>query len=196
MTSGYIFQYVEQTQSQTFFVSWIIRDFPFPAKILMLPNSVGDAIINYQFPIAIVIIVIGLVSSFWIKSVSRKLILMSLLLLFSTTTLIPWKILKYSFLGVFQYTNRLVYFLPIYVLMAACISFNKYLVISICIFQFGYYIVTQPYKYSYEEYRESIEYLKNTNTFAVKAFKNPLQDVYKRQQLVFSYTSDFNYSIL
>ena len=59
--------------------------------------------------------------------------------------------------------------------MAACISFNKYLVISICIFQFGYYIVTQPYKYSYEEYRESIEYLKNTNTFAVKAFKNPLQ---------------------
>ncbi|HHF7011698.1 hypothetical protein [Streptococcus mutans] len=175
MTSGYIFQYVEQTQSQTFFVSWIIRDFPFPAKILMLPNSVGDAIINYQFPIAIVIIVIGLVSSFWIKSVSRKLILMSLLLLFSTTTLIPWKILKYSFLGVFQYTNRLVYFLPIYVLMAACISFNKYLVISICIFQFCYYIVTQPYKYSYEEYRESIEYLKNTNTFAVKAFKNPLQ---------------------
>ena len=62
-----------KTQSQTFFVSWIIRDFPFPAKILMLPNSVGDAIINYQFPIAIVIIVIGLVSSFGLKAFLESL---------------------------------------------------------------------------------------------------------------------------
>ncbi|WP_373756457.1 hypothetical protein [Streptococcus ferus] len=175
MSSGYIFQYLEQTRSQTFFVSWIIRDYPFPAQILMRPNSFTDAFIRYQFPIAILVIIIGLVSSLWVRNLSQKLIAMSLLLLFSTTSLLPWGILKYSFLGVFQYTNRLVYFVPVYVLMAACISFNKYLVLSICLLQFGYYMITQPYRYSYKEYHESITYLHNTNRLAAKVFKDPVQ---------------------
>lgn len=53
LSTGFILQYLEQNNSQTFFVSWGLRDYPFPTVTILAPGNLFEVLTNYYFPLSL-----------------------------------------------------------------------------------------------------------------------------------------------
>lgn len=57
LSLGYILQYLEQVKSQTLFVSWTLRDFPFPSDALATASGFLTNIVNYEKPLIVLLVI-------------------------------------------------------------------------------------------------------------------------------------------
>ena len=188
LSLGFIFQYFEQIQSQTFFVNWKLRDFPFPTAALMTSESLKNIIQNYYFPMSLIVLVIAIVFLRKLNTLSKQLIFLSVILLICSSDILPWEsFLKYSFLAIFQYTTRLVYFLPIFIFMAICISAPKKLTGAVVLVQLIFYLIANPFAFQpntsnyankYGLVDSNINVMRNQNSKASNAFENPIMTTY------------------
>lgn len=188
LSIGYILQYLEQNRSQTFFVSWGLRDYPFPSPSILAAGSLADIIESYSFPLALVFMVLGFLLIFYLKPMSRALLVTSLILLISSSNILPWQsVLRFTFLTVFQYTTRLIYFLPAFILMALFMAEKKYLSKILALVQIGYFMITGPlsflpntsnYKEKYGLIATNIEVMRTQNAQATNAYSNPQNTTY------------------
>ncbi|MDG4526832.1 hypothetical protein NOL13_05340 [Streptococcus suis] len=94
---------------------------------------------------SLVFLVIGWIVYKSLPKMSRYLLLTSTILLVSASDILPWfTALRYTFLAVFQYTGRLAYFLPAFVLTALFLAEKKRLYKVVSVVQIGFYLVTNP----------------------------------------------------
>lgn len=188
LSIGYILQYLEQNRSQTFFVSWGLRDYPFPSPTILAAGSLFQLLKNYFFPLALVFLVLGFILIKYVKPLSRTLLFTSLVLLIAASDILPWQsILRFTFLTVFQYTTRLIYFLPAFILMALFLADIKYLAKVLAVVQIGFYILTGPlsflpnatnYKERYGLLATNIEVMRAQNAQATNAYTHPTITTY------------------
>ncbi|HFU4000689.1 TPA: hypothetical protein ACGO3D_000786 [Streptococcus suis] len=188
LSIGFILQFVEQRLSQTFFVSWGLRDYPFKSKNILDAGNLLEIIVKYYFPLSLVFLVIGWIVYKSLPKMSRYLLLTSTILLVSTSDILPWfTALRYTFLAVFQYTGRLAYFLPAFVLTALFLAEKKRLYKVVAVVQIGFYLVTNPlsflpqvatFKEKYNLTATNSTVMKNQNEMADKSFQNPLLTTY------------------
>lgn len=186
LVAGYLLQYFEQFTSQTFFVSWKLRDFPFPSESLMSPGELTQMISQYFWPSIYIYIFISLIIFRRLQSFSKQLIFTTILMFAFSTRLIPWELLRESFLSVFQYTERLTYLLPIFVIFSLSLSAPKVIVSIVTCLQILVYLVTQPFHftpnsipYSERGFQDSTNYiLAVTNRDAHSAFTDPFSGEY------------------
>ncbi|MFI3102267.1 hypothetical protein ACTGVR_09310 [Streptococcus suis] len=118
---------------------------------------------------------------------SRYLLFTSTILLVSTSDILPWfTALRYTFLAVFQYTGRLAYFLPAFVLTALFLAEKKRLYKVVSVVQIGFYLVTNPlsflpqvatFKEKYNLTATNHTVMKRYNEMADKAFHNNLLSI-------------------
>ncbi|KXT76908.1 hypothetical protein [Streptococcus sp. DD12] len=182
LTLGFIFQYLEQSRSQTFFVNWKLRDFPFPTVTVMSSSNLWEIIQAYTFPLALVFLLALILLFRQLNQLSKQLVLVSTILLLASSSLLPWDILRHTSLAVFQYTHRLTYFLPIFVMMALFISGKKLVVLVLASIQVIYFALVFPlsflpsasnYKDSFGLVASNIEVMRGMNAKAVQVFTNP-----------------------
>lgn len=183
LSVGFIFQYLEQSRSQTFFVTWGLRDYPFPSQTILAPENLLGVLKNYYFPLSLIFLIIGFLFFKYLTTFSRTLLFTSIVLLIGSSNILPWQsFLRFTFLTVFQYTSRLTYFLPVFILMALFISNFKYLQKIIAVVQIAVYLITNPltflpnnspYKEKYGLSTTNIEVMRNQNSQATNAYYNP-----------------------
>lgn len=188
LSLGFIFQYIEQSQSQVFFVNWKLRDFPFPTAALMTSENIIQIVKNYYFPLSLIILLITFIYFKKINTFSKQLVLLSTILLVSSSEILPWEnFLKYSFLAVFQYSTRLIYFLPFFIFMAICFSAPKKFSIIVVFLQLFVYLFTNPFAFlpnssnyvkKYGLIDSNINVMRSQNSKAVNAFTNPTLTTY------------------
>lgn len=188
LSIGFILQYLEQNRSQTFFVSWGLRDYPFPSSTILAAGNLLDIINHYNFPIALFFLLAGLLLFKYMKPISRVLLLASVVLLVSASDILPWQsVFRYTFLTVFQYSTRLIYFLPAFIIMALFLADIKYLAKVVAVVQIGSYLISYPfsflpdtanYKEDYGLVATNIEVMRKQNTQATDAFNDPLNNTY------------------
>lgn len=200
LSSGFIIQYLEQIHSQKFYFSWKTRDFPIsPEKMFILDknfNSGFTAITNY-FDLPLKLIAIYYALNFKnLQRISKALLCTSFTMYFAMTSLLPWQsVLRYTFLGIIQYTERLSFFTPILMLIVIMVENSpkvlKMIAISVSIMYFGGLL-------------QSEKYLPNegTNTFMADNLRT-MQQVYKNPLTMFVnpvgdeyYTIDINHGEL
>ncbi|WP_143888235.1 hypothetical protein [Streptococcus lutetiensis] len=182
LSFGFILQYLEQSQSQVFFVNWKLRDFPFTSDSLMNPGNIVDTLTGYVFPSALIILLCLIIFIKKFDTYSKQLIAVSVILLLLSSNILPWNtFLKYTFLSVFQYTSRLTYFIPVLIFIALMKSGNKYIVFVLMLFQMGYYAInytmlftanTSPYAI-YGLSNSNKEVMDTQNAQAFYAYQNP-----------------------
>lgn len=186
LSSGFIFQYLEQSTSQTFFVSWKLRNYPFPSNALMSPGDLYSIVTNYYWPIVFLFIFLSIVIFKKLDVFSRQLILATLVMFIFSSNLLPWHILRETFLSVFQYTERLIYLLPVFVIFAIAKTAPKQLVILTTVLQLSAYVYMFPMTfrsydvpYSDRGYSDSAKkIMKNTNEDALESYRNSVDYTY------------------
>lgn len=125
LSVGYLFQYFEQTASQTFFFSWGLRDYPFAVDQVTRGFSLTEL---FSEPLRW--IPCGcwvLLACRWnrLNSLVRQLLIVSGIFLLLPSTLIPWDhALRYTFLAVLQDTRRLAYFCPLLIYLACALGWS------------------------------------------------------------------------
>lgn len=188
LSIGFVLQFIEQRLSQTFFVSWGLRDYPFKSKIILDAGNLLEVIVNYYFPLALIFLIIGWVAYKSLPKIGRQLLVTSAILLVATSNILPWyTVFRYTFLNVFQYANRLSYFIPAFVITAVFLAEKKRLYKVIAVVQIGFYLVTNPlsflpnfanFKEEYNLTATNAAVMKEQNEMADKAFQNPLLTTY------------------
>ncbi|KXT79154.1 hypothetical protein [Streptococcus sp. DD13] len=132
LSIGFILQFLEQARSQQFFYEWKTRDFPFKttftsSEVKSLFQTLLDLFFKFNVNDASSYLKWLLFASmFWLffyfkkcKPFTRVLLGTSLILLLATTNLLPWtSVLRHTFLSALQYPNRLIFFVPIFLLLA------------------------------------------------------------------------------
>ncbi|WP_019770488.1 hypothetical protein [Streptococcus sobrinus] len=127
LSSGYLFQYLEQTHSQAFFFSWHERNFPFDSKSILITHdffksftsqvqmSSGKAPFDAIFKIILLFLTICFTR---LKDLSKKLLLVAWITLLATSSILPWhSVFLHTFLASFQYSTRLTFFVPLLLLL-------------------------------------------------------------------------------
>lgn len=183
LMAGFILQYLEQSASQDFFVNWKLRDFPFPSAALMAPGSIVQILENYYWPILFVFIFLGLIFYKRLDSFSKQLLLGTITMFVLSTRLLPWTILRETFLSVFQYTERLIYLLPVFVIIALAKTAPKKILVLVSILQVVVYLYNFPMRFTFDAipYAEigfqdnARKILDNTNGDALSAYTNPFE---------------------
>lgn len=188
LSIGFILQYLEQSKSQIFFVSWGLRDYPFPTQSILLANNIVRVLIEYYFPIALLFLVGSIFLIKKLNQASVALLLTSIILLLAASDILPWQsMLRFTFLTVFQYTTRLIYFLPAFIIMAIFMVDTKYVAQIVAAVQIVTYLITQPflflphssnYKERYGLVASNIEVMRSQNHQATEAFTNPFLTTY------------------
>ncbi|HFI0264672.1 TPA: hypothetical protein ACGOU9_001094 [Streptococcus suis] len=188
LSIGFVLQFIEQRLSQTFFVSWGLRDYPFKSKNILDAGNLFEEIVNYYFPLALIFLIIGWVAYKSLPKIGRQLLVTSTILLVATSNILPWySVFRYTFLTVFQYSNRLSYFIPAFVITALFLAEKKRLYKVIAVVQIGFYLVTNPlsflpnfanFKEEYNLTATNAAVMKQQNEMADKAFQNPLLTTY------------------
>lgn len=189
LSIGFVIQFIEQRLSQTFFVSWGLRDFPFKSKTILDAGNLFEEIMNFDFPLALIFLIIG--GGVVYKSlpkIGRQLLVTSVILLVATSNILPWyTVFRYTFLTVFQYSGRLSYFIPAFIIMALFLAEKKRLYKVIAIVQIGFYLVANPFSFlphvanfkeKYNLTATNHTVMKRQNETADKAFQNPLLTTY------------------
>ncbi|HEM5491488.1 TPA: hypothetical protein U1617_002087 [Streptococcus suis] len=182
LLSGFIIQYLEQNSSQHFFVSWKLRDHPFASEVLMAPGNILSILVNYYWPVIYIFIILAIFSFKRLDRFSWQLIFATVLMFVFSSNLLPWHLLRESFLSVFQYTERLIYLLPVFVIFAIAKSGSNKVIILATLLQIFVYCYSFPMKftidgipYSERGYTSSAKKIMfNTNKDALNAYENPL----------------------
>lgn len=183
LLAGFIFQYIEQSISQIFFVNWKLRDFPFPTESLMNPGDIWEILSNYYWPVIFIFIVLALVFFNRLDMFSRQLILMTLVMFLLSSNLIPWTTLRQTFLSVFQYTERLIYLLPVFVIIAIAKTAPRWLVIFVALIQVSIYLYYFPFSfradtipYADRGFKDStLKIIDNNNYRSLESYYNPFE---------------------
>lgn len=131
---------------------------------------------------------VGLILFKRLKHISRALLLTAVSLLLIASDILPWQsVLRFTFLTVFQYTERLIYFLPAFIIMALFIADVKYLAKMLTVAQIAFYLITNPltflpnaspYKEKYGLVASNIEVMRAQNTQATNAYMDPYHTTY------------------
>lgn len=207
LSAGFIFQYLEQTASQTFFFSWQGRSYPVDvAETFAVPfpfqaDSYGlyKPFTSLEWPIHQLIIygflAFGLLALLFYKrlNVWAKTFYWSIwIIYFASTNILPWRdSLKFTFLGSLQYTGRLLFFLPlIFLFLLALTSKRGILSLVLCLasLSFFYGRLLPRYSKPSENYRRLVEYSKEHT--------ERLADVYKGDKsLLLSPVGDEYYNL-
>lgn len=180
LMAGFIFQYLEQSSSQEFFVNWKLRDFPFPSEALMSPGSFLQIIQNYYWPVLFLFLFISLLFFRKLDTFSKQLILATILMFAFSTRLLPWAILRETFISVFQYTERLIYLLPVFIIISLARTAPKKLIITVTCLQVLVYLYSFPMRFTFDvvPYSErgfqenARKIMDNTNRDALSAYTN------------------------
>ncbi|MGT2750211.1 hypothetical protein ACVRXF_04755 [Streptococcus orisasini] len=188
LSAGFILQYLEQSKSQLFFVSWILRDFPFPTSALMVEDDLFVIIKNYMFPISLVFLLFLLLIFKKLTRFSKQLVVTVIVIFIISSGILPWEdILKYSFLATLQYTSRLTYFLPILIFMAIATSCKRSTVLTLACVQVLFYILWFPLRFTpnsanyaqkYALTTTNINVMREQNTKGINAFTHPSLTTY------------------
>lgn len=121
LSSGFIIQYVEQVHSQGFYFDWKNRDFPVSTDKMFILNknfNSGFSPITNFFDLPLKLLALYYALNFVkLKRVSKTLLCVVFIMYFAMTSLLPWDILKNTFLGIIQYTERLSFFSAILLLI-------------------------------------------------------------------------------
>ncbi|MGT2948082.1 hypothetical protein [Streptococcus devriesei] len=188
LSAGFILQYLEQSKSQLFFVSWILRDFPFPTSALMVEDDLFVIIKNYMFPISLIFLLFLLLIFKKLTRFSKQLVVIVIVIFTISSGILPWEdILKYSFLATLQYTSRLTYFLPILIFMAITTSCKQSTVLTLACIQVLFYIFWFPVRFTpnsanyaqkYALTTTNINVMREQNTKGINAFTHPSLTTY------------------
>lgn len=186
LLSGFILQYLEQNSSQTFFVSWKLRDFPFPSDALMAPGSIISILSNYYWPIIFIFLILSVFCFKYFDTYSRQLIGTVIIMFIFSSNILPWGMLRQTFLSVFQYTERLIYLLPVFVLMAIMKTAPQKIVLLVTVLQVGIYLYSFPMKFTFDTipysergYKDNAKkIMDNTNRDAYNAFYSSTEKTY------------------
>ena len=178
---GFILQYLEQSASQEFFVNWKLRDFPFPSNALMSPSSLLQMIKSYYWPLLFVFLFLSILFFRKLDAFSKRLILATILMFAFSTRLLPWNILRETFISVFQYTERLTYLLPVFVIIALAKSGSKKLVIVVSSLQILVYLYSFPMRFTFNSipysergFQDNVRKIMDvTNRDALSAYTDP-----------------------
>lgn len=198
LSSGFIFQYLEQTSSQTFFFDWKTRNFPVNSALMFdLSNNFHSGfkpLTNY-FDLPLRLVGIYLMTQFKnLKTVSKFLLLTLVAMYLMMTPLLPWSsVLRYTILGSLQYTERLSFFSPMIIIVILAIESSKSVTRSISIAIIAMYffgivrneenlVTPNMSNYLEENYRSMQKVFLNP----MDEFVNPVGDEY--------YTIDINHS--
>lgn len=181
LMTGFFLQYFEQNQSQEFFVNWRLRDFPFPTHSLMSPGDLFSSFENYYWPIAFALVLLFVFTIRNQATFGKQLVIASIIMFFAATQLLPWEILRESFLAVFQNTGRLTYLLPVVILFALSLSQSRIVVLLAAVMQVTVYILNFPMQFTpnkvpYEEigFQNTVrEMIDITNRDAMSAYEYP-----------------------
>lgn len=188
LSIGFIFQYLEQNSSEILFVQWGLRDFPFPSSALMNSSDIVSMMKDFRYPVAILSLI--LVILFWktFSVLSKQLIIVAITLLVFASGFLPWNnILKFTFLSVFQYTGRLIFFVPILIFLSIVLSGRKYFVVLVCGIQVIFFLVNYPLSFlpSSANYAKqfglvspNIVVMRNQNQRAVNTYYNPQNETF------------------
>ncbi|MGT2933929.1 hypothetical protein [Streptococcus catagoni] len=145
LTSGFIIQYIEQVRSQPFFFTWKTRNFPVNSDLMFdLKKSFSSGFhpLTNFFDIPLKLLALHYLFNFKsLKRPSKAILFLVIAMYLSMTSLLPWKsLLRYTILGTMQYTERLSYFAPAFLLMIvtieANIKFIKSLVVGVLVVYF------------------------------------------------------------
>lgn len=175
LSSGYLFQYFEQTASQTFFFNWTLRDYPFSLDQVARGTPILEILSSpSQW---ILLICYGLLLIRWtsLSSFSRQLLVTATLFFLAPTTLLPWdSVLRYTFLAILQDPRRLSYFCALLVYLAAAESWNdadmKWLTTGLAVFYVLFCLI--PY-FPSDRTQEALE---TYDTRARLSIDNPQED--------------------
>lgn len=177
LSSGFIMQYIEQVSSQDFFFSWKMKDFPVRDKMLFdlthNYNSGFTAITNY-YDLPLKLLGLYYLLNFKkLKTLSKALLITSLIMYLSMTSLLPWHILKHTLIGSIQYTERLSFFLPVLMIIIFVNESTKSIIkpISIGILLMYFIGIVQSDRF---QKSEPVNHFLNSNYNIMKSvYRNP-----------------------
>lgn len=171
LSLGFIFQYLEQVKSQTFFVSWTLRDFPFPTETLATASGFLTNLVNYDKPFIILLIIY--LSIYQYKSLSQlsKTLLMTIITLFVLQSdIFPWNgFLRYTFLATLQDSRRLVFFVPSLLVILLALSLQTRMLKRVFFIQLAIYLLLSLNYLPFGNHRAEI---RNTNHLARVSFED------------------------
>lgn len=127
LSTGYLVQYMEQTNSQVFYFDWLTRDYPFAFENLLDARSLGELILTYQQPLILVALVPLLFG--WARGrlhpLASQLLLISIVLFVLQSDVLPWhSYFIQTPLILLQDSIRIAFFIPILIVMACGLSWN------------------------------------------------------------------------
>lgn len=172
LSAGYLLQYMEQTNSQSFFFKWTLRDFPFDSEALVSPTNLFNLILEYDKPIILILLLILLINFRKYSQFSRQLILISVFMFVFQSSILPWNsLLRYTFLANLQDTRRLVFFIPILILMVVVLEWSQESVHKLMIVQTLFYISSSLLNYLPNS--ENLNTMRWYNNLAIQSEENP-----------------------
>lgn len=134
LSIGFLIQYVDQMKSQIFYATWTSRPFMgmsgnarslWDTFKLLFETTTSKTSIGDSAPLMIVIGIIGiyfLVKWRELSEFSKTLLLTAIVLLVLTSNILPWNVLRYTVFGVFQWSGRLMTFIPSLILLIAVLE--------------------------------------------------------------------------
>lgn len=172
LSAGFILQYFEQVSSQTLFVSWTLRDFPFPTQALVSPSTLFNFLLNYDKPVILILLIVLIVNFKKFTLFSKQLLIISILMFVMQSNILPWdSLLRHTFLATIQDTRRLVFFVPVLILMVVIMESSKELGYKLLMLQSVFYISTSLLYYLPTSNNLSI--MRNFNALAINSETNP-----------------------
>ncbi|MCR8967467.1 hypothetical protein [Streptococcus zalophi] len=168
LSSGYIFQYIEQVKSQHFYFSWTTRNFPVARELLFnLDNGFnsGFSPLKSNYDLLLKVFFIYFILKFKsLKNISKTMLLTVLIVYLSMTKILPWyDSLRYTFLGTLQYTERLYFFLPILLLLIIGIELHSKILKPLLISVVAFYLLIPIFKMSVWHYSSSMLRMKDNS---------------------------------
>ncbi|MEW4353479.1 hypothetical protein AB1I63_01040 [Streptococcus pneumoniae] len=178
LASGYLIQYLEQVKSQSFYFSWVGRDFPVDSQVMFdLKENFhsGFASLTNFYDLVLKVAVFYFLYRFQsLKSLSKSLLVGIVILYVSMTRLLPWEsLLRYSFLGSLQYTERLSFFLPILVLLIVVLEVDFSVLKGLVVAILSIYCMNHVYEVSVKHMDASLQLMRERNQRFSLVTKNP-----------------------
>lgn len=142
LATGFLVQYKIQSDSQVFFFDWLSRDYPFSHERLLKDVSLLQVIQNYSDPVMLAALACLVASWKKLSPFSRQLVILSIVLFVIQTSLVPWHtVFLYTPLALIQDASRVAFFIPVFILMAAALSWNVRANLLLAGAQFVFYVV-------------------------------------------------------
>lgn len=194
LSIGFLSQFLEQQFSQNFFYKWNTRDIPRESAGMFNTTSIIKTIteqVDYGGFASLVTPLFSLIILtfifFLIKvdiknltQLSKTLTIVAISSVLLTSNLIPWKTFQHTFLGSFQYPYRLIFFLPLMIIIVYLLSLPKNLIRYFSIFAIIFYITSMilAVPNDKEKYASVNESFKSTYYGDTDLFINPVGDEY------------------